>query len=138
MLFRSQQAKSHIDSIQDPAGECIHGLDSMTDVFKDFFFSRISTRLRLPQQREELQFLDQCPLPTLSPTARRALSTDIKLEELTEAVMAMANGKSPGTDGLPAEIYKRYSKPTLPVLLKTLTEALKGGSLPHSMKRLSW
>lgn len=79
-----------------------------------------------------MRFLDQCPLPTLSTGACKVLHAPITLEELTEAVASMANSKSPGTGGLPAEIYKRYSEPLL-ILLDTLNAAERLGGLPQSM-----
>lgn len=40
------------------------------------------------------------------------------------------SSKALGTDGLPIEMYKRYSETLLPTLLWTLNEALKSGQLP--------
>lgn len=64
------------------------------------------------------------------------LNASIKIEELTEAVVAMANSKSRGTDRLPVEVYKRYSEPLLPVLLATLNDAVGRGTLPSSMSEV--
>lgn len=47
----------------------------------------------------------------------------------------MANSKSLGTDGLPVEIYKRYSDPILFALLQTLNDAFMMGHLPPSMNK---
>lgn len=44
-------------------------------------------------------FLDQCTLPSLSAKGRKLLNEPITIAELTEAVVTMANSKSPGTDG---------------------------------------
>lgn len=75
------------------------------------------------------------PSPNFIPSARKMLNAPIKIEELTEAVAAMASSKSPGTDGLPAETYKRYGEFLLLSLLDTLNAALKCGCLPHSMNK---
>lgn len=39
----------------------------------------------------------------------------------------MANSKSPGADGLPVEMCKKYGKHLLPALLETLNAAVKKG-----------
>lgn len=46
----------------------------------------------------------------------------------------MANNKSPGTDGLPTELYKRYGESLLPTLLTTLNVAVCSGALLSSMR----
>lgn len=46
----------------------------------------------------------------------------------------MANQKTPGLDGFPAEIYKRYEEMLLPELLKTFNSASEEGGLPLSMR----
>lgn len=58
-----------------------------------------------PTEMELEDFLDQCPLPALSLSGRKDIKRSHTLEELTEALVSMANSKSLGTDGLPAEIY---------------------------------
>lgn len=45
-----------------------------------------------------MQFLDQCTLSSLSTEGCRLLNKPITIEELTEAVAALANSKSSGTD----------------------------------------
>ena len=50
------------------------------------------------------EFLDQ--LPTLSEEAKTDLVKELTLEELENIVKNCPNGKSPGIDGLPYELYK--------------------------------
>lgn len=81
--------------------------------FEDVYASKVS-----PTDMNLATLLDQCPLPALSTGGRKKLNSPITLEELTEAVASMANSKSPGTDGVPAEIYKQYSESILVRYLK--------------------
>lgn len=99
---RSQQGESHIETIQDSAGNKVRDVAQILDVFSIFFKELYASKVS-PTEEELVQFVDQCTLPSLSTEGRRLLNEPITIEELTEAVAAMANSKSPGTDGLPAE-----------------------------------
>lgn len=44
-------------------------------------------------------------LPQPNPEESHTLSSDISLQELTDAVTQMASGKAPGMDGLPDESF---------------------------------
>jgi len=57
-----------------------------------------------PVARELLNFIDK----QVSPEQNKALIREFSREEIKNAILGMANGKSPGTDGLPAEFYKEF------------------------------
>ena len=46
----------------------------------------------------------------------------------------MANGKTPGGDGLPAEFFKQFRGALIPRLLKVYEEALTEGELPETTR----
>ncbi|CAJ0952032.1 unnamed protein product [Ranitomeya imitator] len=46
----------------------------------------------------------------------------------------MANGKAPGVDGFPAEIYKNFGEVLIPKLRVLLEDSRSGGRLPASMR----
>ncbi|CAJ0960101.1 unnamed protein product [Ranitomeya imitator] len=79
-------------------------------------------------------FLEELELPRLSDTAREDLEAPITEEELGRALQSMANGKAPGVDGFPAEIYKSLGEVLIPKLKAALEEATNGGRLPASMR----
>ena len=79
------------------------------------------------------EFFREIGIPVLSEEDRNAMESPITLLELQQAVKGLSNQKSPGPDGLPAEIYKQYGEVLLPELLKTLNWAIEGGRLPPSM-----
>ena len=66
-------------------------------------------------------------VPTLLVKDMQVLEAPITLEEIKQAVAGMPNQKSPGLDGLPIEVYKRYGEVLLPELLRTLEGAVSGG-----------
>ena len=79
------------------------------------------------------EFFREIGTPVLSEEDRNAMESPITLLELQQAVKGLSNQKSPGPDGLPAEIYKQFGEVLLPELLKTLNWAIEGGRLPTSM-----
>lgn len=57
----------------------------------------------------------------------------LTLGELRDTVAHLSNNKSPGSDGLPGEIYKAYGDVLLPDPLMVFNHAYKVGLLPPSM-----
>ena len=57
----------------------------------------------------------------------------ITLSELSDAIQGLANGKTPGPDGLPNEFYKSFSELLCPFLLRIWQETMFHGSLPASV-----
>lgn len=92
----------------------VHGPGRVASVFGDYF-EDVYTANVSSTEVELKDFLDQYSLPVLSTGGQMILNAHLTLEELTEAVASMANSKCPGTDGLPAEVYKRYSEPPSPL-----------------------
>lgn len=59
------------------------------------------------------------------------LNSPLTEEELLEALAHAQNGKAPGADGLPAEVYKHYAAQIIPILLQVYKKAFETGKLPH-------
>ena len=72
-------------------------------------------------------------LPVLSPTDKVFLDKPISILEIQAAVMEMAEEKSPGEDGFPAEFYKRFWPFLKDFLFELYKEVLEmGGFLGHT------
>lgn len=56
------------------------------------------------------QFLDQLQFPILPEETKNNLDEKLSVEELREALRHMNSGKAPGPEGLPVEIYERFSE----------------------------
>lgn len=78
-------------------------------------------------------FFEKLKIPSLSKEDREGLEGLLTLEELQRATADMANQKSPGSDGLPVEIYTKYGGMLLPKLLEVFNWAAGEGKLPPSM-----
>lgn len=72
-------------------------------------------------------------MPKLATLDTQTLNAPLTEEELLTTLAQAHNGRAPGADGLPAEVYKRYSSQLIPVLLKVYNAALNPGRLPLSM-----
>lgn len=132
MLAKSQQSSSLIGAITDPMGVSCHTTKSIKDVFKLFFQDVYSSKVQ-PSQDDICSFLDKYPIPCLSDSDSALLSALLTEEELLEAIAHAQNSRAPGTDGLPAEVYKWYASQFIPILLKVYNQAFITGSLPASM-----
>lgn len=83
---------------------------------------------------DQNRFLDRLNFPTITEEANRNLETKLTVEELLHALMGMNSGRAPGPDGLPVEIYKKFSTKLLPHLLEVFNESYERGFLPPSMR----
>uniref|UniRef100_A0A669EC77 Reverse transcriptase domain-containing protein n=1 Tax=Oreochromis niloticus TaxID=8128 RepID=A0A669EC77_ORENI len=59
----------------------------------------------------------------------------ISLEEVKNAIGLLKNNKSPGTDGLTAELYKTFSEELSPFLLEVFVESIGNQQLPTTMNQ---
>lgn len=58
---------------------------------------------------------------------------DLKSEELSDAIISMKGGKTPGPDGTPIELYKMFHHKLIHPLLEMDQESLEHGALPPSL-----
>ncbi len=86
--------------------------------FKEFYLKLYSSDTDLDPQVMD-KFLRKCNISTLSPEDRASLNKDISLEEVQDTINTLKSGKAPSPDGLPVELYKKFSYIFTPYLLKT-------------------
>ena len=100
-----------------------------TEFFAELYRSR----------QEELEpppnYLENIHIPLLDDTEKGMLDDPIVLEEVTVAIKMLNKFKSPGYDGLPAEIFQRYIKKIALMLLELYKEVLNKGRLHLSARR---
>ena len=82
---------------------------------------------------EEL-FFDQ-EHPKLNQIDKEKCEGLLTEKECLEAVKSMELGKSPGTDGLPAEFYKVFLKDMSPFLISSLNRSYQNGKLAITQRR---
>ena len=79
---------------------------------------------------ELLSHMGGMPLP--QKVAQRA-DSKIKVDDVTAAIRATANNKSPGPDGLPGEFYRAFEQIIAQPLKDAIIESQKTNRLPPSM-----
>ncbi|CAI5652659.1 unnamed protein product [Oreochromis niloticus] len=79
-------------------------------------------------------FLDKINIPNIPEDLRAILEKDISLEELSAAIDSIKSGKTPGPDGLPIEIYKKFKYTLLTPILEMFTESFQKGTLPQPLR----
>ena len=103
-------------------------LNEIQHFYKDLY---TNTHTDDDTQRELLNKIQR----TIQPTSRGLLESDLSLDNLTNAVSSLKNRKTPGSDGLPVEFYKKFWDQIGPLLLQVSTFVHKNdGQLPTSMR----
>lgn len=121
MLIHNQQCSSHVNKMYDSQGSLRRSTQELLRVFHTFYTDLCTSKVQ--PGGGEIHFLDKCSLPSLSAQDEKSLNASITEEKLLLALKVAPNGKSPGTDGLPSEVYGKYAKQQLPILLKVYNEA---------------
>ena len=75
------------------------------------------------------KFLDTCTLPNLN---QEEVETPITRAEVEAAINSLPTKKSPGPEGLTAELYHTYKEELAPLPLKLFQTIQKEGILPKS------
>ena len=70
--------------------------------------------------------------PILNPTQKILLDSQYTTQELANSIHTMANNKSPGSDGLPAEFYKVFWSKLSEIMLKLLAASHTRGHFHES------
>ena len=73
--------------------------------------------------------------PYLSHANMLSCETELTCDELFDAVMTLRGGRTPGSDGLSLEFYKKFFKLLSPFMLSMYEQSFKDGKLPLSARR---
>ena len=121
-LIRAVQS-SNSDLISEPA--------AIRAEIKSFYESLYSAEpCNKPIQMQLLTKIDK----QISDDQNTALTQPFTREDLEKSIKQMANGKSPGLDGLPAEFYKQFFDLIADDLLLVFTELLQSGRMSASQR----
>lgn len=127
--LRKIDSERTIHKIKTKGGTHFIASKDINQCFKDFYSKLYSSNTDLDPQVMDT-FLRKCNLPRLSPEDKASLNKDISLEELKNTINTLKSGKTPGPDGLPVELYKKFTDTLTPYLLKTFQQALTTGLPP--------
>lgn len=136
VIAKSQTHFNFVPLIHTPIGNLSHNQEDMLSCFsilyRDLYQSKVTYHLN--QLRDLLSPLE---IPSISGRDRECLNAPLTLKELTIAVLESPNGKAPGTDGLPSEIYKAYEDIILAELLKVFNLVFDSSKIQVSMNYAS-
>lgn len=127
------QTSRAINSIVLDNGENLVDPKFINDAFAEYYENLYKSQYPDNMDKQD-QFLDQLQFPTLSEETKNDLDGKLSIQELKEALTHMNTGKARGPDGLPIELYKRFSDKLLPHLLEMYNESYKKGILPPSLR----
>lgn len=129
LLAKSQQAPSHIVIVAYAQGTLCYSTQAIIHTFKNFFQDVYTSKVH-PSHEDIHTFLDKYPIPCMSDTDAEQLNVPLTEEKLLEALAHAQNGKAPGADGLPAEVFKCYPAQLIPILLQVYKKAFEPGRPP--------
>ena len=98
----------------------------INETFKSFF-TKLYSSDHHPSKDDLFDFFRNLNLPTLSVEDAAQLDEPISLTELHEALKNMKKQRSPGIDGLPAELYLAFWEILGPFWLKAMHFAIEQG-----------
>ncbi|XP_056407014.1 uncharacterized protein LOC130298133 [Hyla sarda] len=131
-VARAQQGISFISCLRDEQGCEVTDDNGIMEIMLAFYKDAYSTRVSCSEGALG-EYVRSASLPCLTREQRGELDSPISLEELEQALKDANNERAPGPDGLPCEVYKKFSGVLLPQLLRVVESAVSEGSLPRSM-----
>ena len=94
-----------IYALKDREGRVRYGTEGVLDIAHEFYTDLYTSQGTDEQAQDEiLDALDS----TLTPESRDMCDARVTAEELAESLRGLQNGKSPGSDGFPAEFWKCF------------------------------
>ena len=67
-------------------------------------------------------------LPTMND-----LDTEPTIEDISKATIEMTSWKAPGSDGIPADLFRQCKSCLLPLVHEILVKCLREGNVPQGM-----
>ena len=80
-------------------------------------------------------FLESMPIPKLSESSKTTCEGRLTIDECFKSLTDMHTNKSPGSDGLTVEFFRRFWADIGPILVEVLNYSLEKGSLPTSLRQ---
>lgn len=119
--------------LESELGKPITNLQDINNNFQSFYSKLYTSETKATPHSLGL-FLDQIDIPILDDNAQKELNSPMSRSELSEAIDSMTGGKTPGPDGIPIDIYKKFKGMLLSPLLDMCEESLEKGELPSTLK----
>jgi exonuclease III len=125
-LNKSRQNQKLINKIRNDEKVFV-GQDQVSKGITEFYRELYSSQPT--EKNNEDNFYENCP--KLSEEQAKFLDNDLNLKELQEA-LSSCKDSSPGPDGIPYMVYKKYWRFMGPIILSAWKHSLNTGNLPPS------
>jgi hypothetical protein len=83
----------------------------------------------------QVLFFHKLTLPTLVHSQKIDLDSRLTLKEISNSILSMQSGKSPGLDGFPVDFFFLNVKDLTPLMLSTFSESYSFGHLPETLNQ---
>lgn len=91
----------------------------INQAFQEYYSTRYKSKSNYTQDELE-HYLENVKLPKLSESDQQSLNTPFTEQEILAAINSMPIDKSPGPDGILAQLYKEYWTDLKPIFMSTL------------------
>lgn len=129
-LTRPPQAARHIAALRSPSGGLVVGRQLPAMVAQYFGSVSAAPATNAAAAAEVLHALCDANLCVPEVASAALGSPVIEAEELRTAMKHTKSGRSPGPDGIPAELYRVFGDTLLPLLAKVFTAIGETGTVP--------
>ena len=111
--LKQKKQQNYVYMLRDSAGEWVENPHEISlliqSYFKDIYRVADESPLSNNQHGEAIDLvLHELHIPQISGTDSQALLAPIRSQEIRTAMFKIANDKSPGLDGMPAEFFKLH------------------------------
>ena len=130
-LEKSRAKQKAWDKILDKDGKIQYGTSNIIDRQVEFYKGLFTSEFKDDNHNEKLFFLESIDRK-LSEISKNSLDSDIQMTEIVSALKKMPNGKSPGSDGLPAEFYKIFWGDLGHDYFEVVSSGLEDGELSYT------
>ncbi len=103
--------------------------------FYEQLYSNHDNKDSLEKQTCEKKFLENMDIPKLSKSQSDECDDNLTLHECSTALRDLPNGKSPGSDGLPAEFYKVFWTDVKELVLNSYMYSFEVGEMSIDQRR---
>uniref|UniRef100_A0A2D4ML09 Reverse transcriptase domain-containing protein n=1 Tax=Micrurus spixii TaxID=129469 RepID=A0A2D4ML09_9SAUR len=128
--LKKEKERKTIKTLQDE-NEIPHHLAEEKQSIAQKYFAALYTQDEIPEERIK-QYLNEKKLPTIPDLTKEMLNVEITMTEMKEAISKQKCNKSPGPDGIPAELYKEIQTPLEQLMLDLYNKTLEQAKLPNS------
>lgn len=119
--LRKQRAETTVNKLHNPKIEQMaHNLEERESIFTDYYKDLYTQNALTNNDLNDIKtFLDSVDLTSIGTIQNDRMTARITVEEIQKAFGKLRTNKALGSDGFPAEWYKKFGKELIPLLHQT-------------------